>query len=118
MEQRQHQTFRSDKEALKQKLIDEMKAAGEKPTPVKVEKQLFAIERSEAALRAIEAVEAAGGVAFYHRVNLLDSEAISEIIADVRERYGCIDVLLHAGGWRSADHWRTKSHRNSIWSLT
>ncbi len=65
--------FRSDKEALKQKLIDEMKAAGEKPTPVKVEKQLFAIERSEAALRAIEAVEAAGGMAFYHSVNLLDA---------------------------------------------
>jgi len=90
--------FRGDKDALKQKLIDELKAAGEKPTPVKVDKQLFAIERSEAALRAIEAVEAAGGVVFYHRVNLLDGEAVTEVISDVRERFGRIDVLLHAGG--------------------
>jgi acyl transferase domain-containing protein/NAD(P)-dependent dehydrogenase (short-subunit alcohol dehydrogenase family) len=90
--------FRSNKEALKQKLIDELKAAGEKPTPVKVEKQLFAVERSEAALRAVEAVEAAGGVASYHSVNLLDSQALGQIIADVRERYGRLDVLLHAGG--------------------
>jgi hypothetical protein len=83
---------------LKQQLIDEMKVAGDKPTPVKVEKQLFAIERSEAALRAIEAVEAAGGVAFYHSVNLLDGQAVADVIADVRKRYGRIDVLLHAGG--------------------
>jgi malonyl CoA-acyl carrier protein transacylase/NAD(P)-dependent dehydrogenase (short-subunit alcohol dehydrogenase family) len=90
--------FRRDKEALKQKLIDELKASGEKPTPVKVEKQLFAIERSAAALRALEAVEAAGGVAFYHSVNLLDGEAVAAIMADVRARSGRIDVLLHAGG--------------------
>jgi NAD(P)-dependent dehydrogenase (short-subunit alcohol dehydrogenase family)/acyl carrier protein len=90
--------FRSDKDGLKQKLIDELKAAGEKPTPVKVDRQLFAIERSEAALRAIEAVTAAGGEAFYHSVNLLDARAIADVIADVRERFGRIDVLLHAGG--------------------
>ncbi len=90
--------FRSDKEALRQKLIDEMKAAGEKPTPVKVEKQLFAIERSEAALRAVEAVDAAGGVTFYHSVNLLDEAAVADIVNDIRQRYGRIDVLLHAGG--------------------
>jgi malonyl CoA-acyl carrier protein transacylase len=90
--------FRSDKEALKRKLIDELKAAGERPTPVMVDKRIMAIERAEAALRAIETVQAAGGVAYYHSVNLLDGPAVAAAIDDVRSRYGRIDVLLHAGG--------------------
>ncbi|MBP6802543.1 MAG: SDR family NAD(P)-dependent oxidoreductase [Chloroflexi bacterium] len=90
--------FRSDKEALKQQLIAEAKTAGERPTPAFIEKQLATIERDEAALRAIEAVEAAGGVAYYHSVNLLDGSAVAAVVADVRRRYGRIDVLIHAGG--------------------
>ncbi|MCA9962468.1 MAG: SDR family NAD(P)-dependent oxidoreductase, partial [Anaerolineales bacterium] len=94
----QVQLFRSDKEALKQQLIAAAKAAGERPTPALIEKQLLAIERTEAALRAIEAVEAAGGTAHYHSVNLLDGEAVTAVIADIRTRYGKIDALVHAGG--------------------
>ena len=90
--------FRSDKEALKQQLIAEAKAAGERPTPALIEKQLMAIERDEAALRTIEAVEAAGGAAHYHSVNLLDGPAVAAVVADARRRYGRIDVLIHAGG--------------------
>ena len=76
-----------------------MKAAGEKPTPVKVEKQLFAVERSEAALRAMEAVEAAGGVPIYYSVNLLDAAALADIVDDIRQRYGRIIVFgLAAAG--------------------
>jgi NAD(P)-dependent dehydrogenase (short-subunit alcohol dehydrogenase family)/acyl carrier protein len=92
------QLFRQDVDALKRKLIDEAKTRGERPTPVVIEKQIMAIERSEAALRAIEAVEAAGGTAYYHSVNLMDGAAVSRIVDEIRERYGKIDVLLHAGG--------------------
>jgi NAD(P)-dependent dehydrogenase (short-subunit alcohol dehydrogenase family)/acyl carrier protein len=90
--------FRTDQDGLKQKLIEEMKTAGEKPTPVKIDKQLFAIERSEAALRAMEAVTAAGGRPLYYSVNLLDAHAIAQVVDDIRQRHGRIDVLLHAGG--------------------
>ena len=90
--------FRSDKEGLKQRLIENMKAAGERATPVKVDKQILAVERSEAALRAIETVEAAGGTAHYRSVNLLDAEAVTATVEEVRSRHGRIDVLLHAGG--------------------
>ncbi|MBK9714351.1 MAG: SDR family NAD(P)-dependent oxidoreductase [Kouleothrix sp.] len=90
--------FRSDKEALKRKLIDELKAAGERPTPVMIDKKIMAIEREEAALRAIETVQAAGGTTHYHSVNLLDGPAVAAVVDDVRKRYGRIDVLLHAGG--------------------
>ena len=56
------------------------------------------IERSEAALRAIEAVEAAGGTAYYHSLDLRDGAAVAAVVDDIRQRYGKIDVLLHAGG--------------------
>jgi len=90
--------FRSDKEALKKALIERARAAGKKPTPVEIDKQIITIERNEAALRAIETVEAAGGTAHYHSINLLDGESVAAVVADIRQRYGRIDVLLHAGG--------------------
>ena len=90
--------FRSDKEALKKALIERARAAGKKPTPVEIDKQIITIERNEAALRAIETVEAAGGTAHYHSINLLDGESVAAVVSDIRQRYGRIDVLLHAGG--------------------
>jgi NAD(P)-dependent dehydrogenase (short-subunit alcohol dehydrogenase family) len=90
--------FRSDKEALKQQFIEAAKAAGEKVTPVVIEKKLMAVERAEAARRAIEAVEAAGGTAVYRSANLLDGPALAAVVAEIRQKYGCIDVLIHAGG--------------------
>ena len=90
--------FRTDQEALKRKLIDEARARGEKPTPKQIDQQLMGIERSEAALRVVEAVEAAGGQVFYHALDLRDGDAVSAAIDDIRQRYGRIDVLLHAGG--------------------
>ncbi len=90
--------FRNDKEALKEHFIAAARAQGERPTPVIIEKQMAAVERAEAALRAIEGVQAAGGAAIYRSVNLLDGEGLAAVVADIRERYGRIDVLVHAGG--------------------
>jgi NAD(P)-dependent dehydrogenase (short-subunit alcohol dehydrogenase family) len=90
--------LRTDKEALKQALIDQARAAGERPTPVQIERQIMAVERAETALRAVEAVEAAGGTVHYYSVDLLDGNAVQAVVDDVRRRHGRIDVLLHAGG--------------------
>jgi NAD(P)-dependent dehydrogenase (short-subunit alcohol dehydrogenase family) len=90
--------LRSDREGLKKALIEECKAQGEKPTPVAIEKQILGIEREEAALRAIEAVEAASGTAVYRSVNLLDGNALEAVVGEIRRRHGKIDVLVHAGG--------------------
>jgi hypothetical protein len=58
----------------------------------------MAVERQEAALRAIEVVEAAGGRAYYHQVDLLDGAAVTAVIEQVRQRHGRMDVLIHAAG--------------------
>ncbi|HLA77628.1 MAG TPA: SDR family NAD(P)-dependent oxidoreductase [Vicinamibacteria bacterium] len=90
--------LRADREKLKLALIEEMKASGERPTPVVVDRQILAVERSEAALRAIEAVEAAGGAAHYRSLNLLDGPAVTAVVDEVHRDRGQIDVLVHAGG--------------------
>ncbi|HEX6383744.1 MAG TPA: SDR family NAD(P)-dependent oxidoreductase, partial [Anaerolineae bacterium] len=90
--------FRQSRDSLKQQLIEEAKARGERPTPVTIEKQLMAVERQEAALRAIESVEAAGGTACYRSVNLLDDQAVTAVIDEIRQKHDRIDVLIHAAG--------------------
>jgi NAD(P)-dependent dehydrogenase (short-subunit alcohol dehydrogenase family)/acyl carrier protein len=90
--------FRQDREALKTRLIEEARAAGERLTPVQVEKRIAAIEREEAALRAVESVTAVGGTAHYRSANLLDGAALTAVVDEIRSRYGRIDVLIHAGG--------------------
>ncbi|MBO9394502.1 SDR family oxidoreductase, partial [Caldilinea sp.] len=90
--------FRQGRETLKQALIAEAKATGEKITPKQIDDRILAIERQEAALRAIEAVEAAGGTAYYHSLDLRDGDKVAAVIEEIRRRHGKIDVLLHAGG--------------------
>jgi NAD(P)-dependent dehydrogenase (short-subunit alcohol dehydrogenase family) len=90
--------FAADREGLKIELAERMRSAGERPTPAKVERQLARLERSHAALDAIRAVEASGGHAFYHALDLTDAQAASGVMTEVRERHGRIDALVHAAG--------------------
>ncbi len=90
--------FRKDRDGLKATLAARIKAAGEKATPVAVERELARLERLNAALTAIEAVEAAGGRAHYHCVDLTDAAAVAAAIDRLRKLDGRIDVLLHAAG--------------------
>jgi NAD(P)-dependent dehydrogenase (short-subunit alcohol dehydrogenase family) len=90
--------LRQDREKLKHALIEESKAKGERPPPVAIDRQIMAVERSDAALRAIESVEAVGGKAFWRSANLLDGPAIAGIVEEIRRAQGRIDVLVHAGG--------------------
>ena len=90
--------FVSDKEGLKRELFARIQARSERATPALVERELAALERAHAARSAIDAVVAAGGTPHYFSVNLTDSRAVDQVICQVRERSGHIDVLLHAAG--------------------
>ncbi|HRB98839.1 MAG TPA: SDR family oxidoreductase, partial [Dermatophilaceae bacterium] len=90
--------FRTNKDGLKATLVARMKERGEKPTPVVIDRELARLERLNAALTAIQAVEATGGTAYYYSVDLTNAEAVAAVMEQVRERSGRIDVLLHAAG--------------------
>jgi acyl transferase domain-containing protein/NAD(P)-dependent dehydrogenase (short-subunit alcohol dehydrogenase family)/acyl carrier protein len=90
--------FASDREGLKREIFDRMKASGGRVTPKMVDAELGKIERKQAALAAIQAVEAAGGKAHYYSVNLLDHGAVAGVMREVLRRSGRVDVLVHAAG--------------------
>ncbi|MCK6559363.1 SDR family NAD(P)-dependent oxidoreductase [bacterium] len=92
------QRFAADKENLKRDLFERIKARGERATPALVEKELAGLERKHAALAAMQAVQQAGGTAYYYSVNMLDSAAVAAAMQSARQRSGRIDVLLHAAG--------------------
>lgn len=90
--------FVTDKENLKRDIFEQLKLHTEHPTPVMVEKELAKLERLNAALQAIKAVQSVGGQAHYHSVNLTDYEAVAKIVDEIRKLHGHIDVLIHAAG--------------------
>jgi len=92
------QRFATDKDNLKRDIFERLKVGGKRATPAMVEKELSVLERSHAALTAIQAVRNAGGTAHYYSVNLLDAGAVAEVMAEVKAKSGRIDVLLHAAG--------------------
>ncbi len=90
--------FESDRDGLKMTIFERLKASGERATPAVVEKELSGIERRHAALAALRAIEASGGTAHYHQVDLRDADAMASVMADVIATSSSVDVLVHAGG--------------------
>jgi len=90
--------FRQGRDTLKNALIAEARASDEKVTPKQIDDKIMGLERQEAALRAVEAVERAGGTAYYYSLDLRDGDKVAAVVDDIRRRHGKIDVLLHAGG--------------------
>ncbi len=87
-----------DQAAYQVEFANRMRARGERPTPVLIGHELARLERSQAALAAIQAVERAGGTVHYHCVDLTDPNAVEKVMAQVRDASGRVDVLLHAAG--------------------
>jgi len=87
-----------DREAFKSEFAARLRERGERPTPVAIERELARLERSHAALAAVQAVERAGGSAHYHCFDLTDPTATEKVMAEVRDTSGRVDVLLHAAG--------------------
>jgi hypothetical protein len=85
--------FRADRDALMREIAQRMRAAGEKPTPKLVERELSRLERACAAQDAIAAIEAAGATAQWHQVDLTDAAAVAAACPERR-----VDVVLHCAG--------------------
>jgi NAD(P)-dependent dehydrogenase (short-subunit alcohol dehydrogenase family)/acyl carrier protein len=87
----------SDRDGLARELAARLKAAGERPTPKLVERELAQIERARAAHEAIVAIERSGARAVWHQVDLTDAEQVAAALTPVRQ-HGALDVLLHCAG--------------------
>ncbi len=92
------QRYTVDREGFARDVATRLRERGERPTPVLIERELTRYERLQAALAAMQAIEAAGGTAYYHCVDLTDPVAVAKALAEVRAVSNRIDVLLHAAG--------------------
>jgi NADP-dependent 3-hydroxy acid dehydrogenase YdfG len=90
--------YAHDRDGLMGEIADRLRARGERPKPVLIERELARLERLHAALAAMRAVEEAGGTAYYHSVDLTDAAVVEKVIAAVRDTGGRISMFVHAAG--------------------
>ncbi|MGZ4664248.1 MAG: SDR family NAD(P)-dependent oxidoreductase [Frankiaceae bacterium] len=94
--------FITSRDRLKADLIARARAAGQKATPVAIEKELARIERRAMVAAAIAAVRAAGGRATYHSVDVTDGAAVSAVVREIAAAHDRIDVVVHAAGLQNS----------------
>jgi len=95
-----------DENELKQIIIKNIQAQGEKTTPVKVQKVLKAILAQREIDQTLQAIVQAGGQAEYISVNITDAEALQDKLTvsplergrGVLERFGAITGIIHGAG--------------------
>ncbi|HET8979037.1 MAG TPA: SDR family NAD(P)-dependent oxidoreductase [Solirubrobacteraceae bacterium] len=88
----------ADPGQLKQDLAQRLRDRGDRPTPRLIEHELAKLERAQAALAAISAVEGAGGTARWHQVDLTDPHQVSAAVDRVLAESHQVDLLLHCAG--------------------
>lgn len=88
----------SDEAALKQLIMEDLKAKGEKPTLQKVQRSFKSIMTRREIKETLEAVNRAGGQAEYLRVDITNRDELIEKLAVPVHRLGPITGIIHGAG--------------------
>ncbi len=83
---------------LKQRILENFQAQGEKATPIMVQKKYQAISSQREIQTTLKAIEQAGGEAEYLSVDITDTVLLESKLADVSERFGAITGIIHGAG--------------------
>ena len=83
---------------LKQRIIKNIQAQGEKSTPVKVQKVLKAILAQREIEETLQAIVQSGGQAEYLGVDITDAVALQENLTATIARFGPITGIIHGAG--------------------
>lgn len=87
-----------DEAALKKAAMDELKRRGEKPTPASVEKMTRDVLAQREIAGTLTTIQANGGTAVYHSVDITDASAVRRAIADSASRLGKVTGIIHGAG--------------------
>jgi NAD(P)-dependent dehydrogenase (short-subunit alcohol dehydrogenase family)/acyl carrier protein len=99
----------ADREGLKADLIARFSSNGKKATPVQIEQELLALDRSATILNTLKTIEQGGGKAHYLACDVTDPAGVQEAIRKVLEAEGHIDVFVHAAGLERSRKLASKS---------
>jgi malonyl CoA-acyl carrier protein transacylase len=76
----------------------EIKARGERVTPVSVQKAVRPLARQLAIAETVQDLRRTGAQVEYFSADLSDAEAVGVAVAKIRERFGRVDVVIHGAG--------------------
>jgi NAD(P)-dependent dehydrogenase (short-subunit alcohol dehydrogenase family) len=88
----------TDDKFLKRDIAKQIMESGTRPTPVMVERELAALERSACIVNAMREIDRAGGTAQYRVCDVTDDKAVQALIDEVQQAHGHVDVIVHAAG--------------------
>ena len=88
----------TDETELKRKIMEAIKADGEMPTPVIVNKRLRTIKSEREITKTLQKIEALGGQAEYISADVTNSDALKKQSAPVIKKLGKITGLIHGAG--------------------
>ena len=88
----------ADDAGLKRALLGEAKARGVALTPTDLARETEAIKASREARAGLESLRKAGAEVRYLVVDVRDTAAVTESLADVRRTWGPISGVIHAAG--------------------
>ena len=83
---------------LKQRILENFQAQGEKPTPIMVQKKYQSISSQREIQNTLKAIAEAGGEAEYLSVDITDTVLLESKLADVIECFGAITGIIHGAG--------------------
>jgi NAD(P)-dependent dehydrogenase (short-subunit alcohol dehydrogenase family) len=87
-----------DEAALKQLIMQDLKAKGEKPTLQMVQRAFRAIQTRREIKETLEAIKNAGGQAEYLRVDITNRAEMLEKLAAPVKRLGAVNGIIHGAG--------------------
>ncbi|MEF3279981.1 MAG: SDR family NAD(P)-dependent oxidoreductase, partial [Elusimicrobiota bacterium] len=91
----------SEKELIDYKnnvLTSELKKKYEKLTPVILEKEFGAIKDGANLYKTISEIESLGSKVYYYQCDLNDIEKFRQVIAEIKEKFGKVDGIIHFAG--------------------
>ena len=87
-----------DEAAEKARIKAELKADGQRATPVKVEARLRPLRRAEEARQTIVDLQDAGAEVLFVKADMRDETSVIAALSTAREHFGFIDGVVHGAG--------------------
>jgi acyl transferase domain-containing protein len=104
----------ADADALRKHFFAQVRAGVAKLTPGEIQRKVQGVLDQREMRANLADFRAAGAAAEYHAVDVTDDAAIGALLADVRQRHGRIDGVVHGAGVIEDKRWADKA--SDSWS--
>ena len=83
---------------LKKRILEHLLHESQKPTPMMVQREYKAIAAKREVEHTLQQISQAGGEAVYLSVDVTDAIALSQKLAELQEKLGAVNAIVHGAG--------------------